>query len=49
MAYGAADDANTPMARRAAAIVDPEGRIVRWWPKVSAKDFPREALAAIPG
>jgi thioredoxin-dependent peroxiredoxin len=48
VAYGAADDAGTQMARRVGVILDPEGKVLRWWPKVSARDFPAEALAAIP-
>ncbi len=49
VAYGAADDSAAKHARRVSVIVDPDGKVLRYWPKVSPKDFPGEALAAIPG
>lgn len=46
LAYGAAmpDDA---WARRAAAIIGPDGRFIRWYARVNPRDFPLEALAAL--
>ena len=48
LAYGAADDAGAATPRRTGVVIDPAGRIARYWPKVSPRDFPLEALAAIP-
>lgn len=47
VAYGAiVGDAK--MAARAAAIIGPDGKIVKWWAKVDAKTFPATALAELP-
>jgi peroxiredoxin Q/BCP len=48
VAYGAADDASAAMARRAGVIIDPQGKILEYHAKVAPKDFPDQALAAIP-
>jgi peroxiredoxin Q/BCP len=47
IAYGAADDASTQYARRCGVLIGPDGKVSRYWPKASAKEFPFEALAAI--
>jgi peroxiredoxin Q/BCP len=49
LAYGAADDPSAGSARRIGVIIGPDGRILHYYPKVDAKAFPEEALAAIPG
>ncbi len=46
-AYGAAVEGDRN-ATRAAAIIGPDGNIVRWWQKVDAKTFPETALAELP-
>lgn len=40
IAYGAADDKDAAVARRAACVVGPLGRIVSYYAKVDAKTFP---------
>jgi peroxiredoxin Q/BCP len=42
-AYGAADE-TSESARRAAAIVGPDGKITHWFARVSPRAFPEEAL-----
>ena len=44
LAYGAADDADAEHPRRAACIVDGDGRILHWYAKVDARGFPAQAL-----
>lgn len=39
LAYGAADDAAAPMARRTAALIDPDGKVVRQWQRVDPRTF----------
>jgi peroxiredoxin Q/BCP len=46
IAYGAADPGDR-IARRAAVIIGPDGRIKAWFPKVASKTFPQEALAMV--
>lgn len=48
LAYGAADTADQGHARRVGAILSPDGRVHAWHAKVSSREFPQEALAAIP-
>jgi len=47
LAYGAADDAKSGNAKRMGVIIDPDGRIKEYLPKVSAASFPQEALAKV--
>lgn len=47
MAYGAADSKEAATARRAAVIIDPEGKVKHYFPKVSAQEFPKEALGLL--
>ena len=49
VAYGAADSVDQATARRAGVIIDPDGAIFQWHAKVSSREFPAQALAAIPG
>lgn len=48
LAYGAADAADQSAARRVGVILTPDGRIHAWHARVSAREFPQQALAAIP-
>ena len=48
LAYGACDAPDAPTARRVSALIDPDGRIARFWPKVKPADHPAEVLAAVP-
>lgn len=45
-AYGAGASGN---AARIGVIIGPDGAVVQWHPKVDARGFPADALAAIPG
>lgn len=47
LAYGAADDASATNARRVGVIIGPDGKVKEWLPKVSAQDFPHEALKRV--
>jgi peroxiredoxin Q/BCP len=47
MAYGAAADANAKTAARVGVIIDPDGKVKEWFPKVNAVAFPQEALKLI--
>ena len=47
MAYGAADSPKDEYARRIAYLIDENGKIAQVNPKVDAKSFPKEQLAAI--
>lgn len=47
LAYGACTDASAKNAQRIGVIIGPDGRVKEWYPKVSAQDFPREALQRI--
>lgn len=47
LAFGACDTATDEYARRIAVIIGADGKILHWWPKVSAKDFPNQALALV--
>ena len=44
LAYGAADSASAPNAKRVGVIIGPDGKVKEWYPKVSAQGFPRETL-----
>lgn len=47
LAYGAADSPKDEYARRIAYLIDENGKIAQVNPKVDAKSFPKEQLAAI--
>ena len=47
LAYGAADDAKSGNAKRIGVIIGPDGKIKEYLPKVSAANFPQEALGKI--
>jgi peroxiredoxin Q/BCP len=47
VSYGAWQEGKTTAAR-AAAVIGPDGKIVKWWPKVDARTFPETVLADLP-
>lgn len=47
LAYGACDDASAGFARRAGVVIDPEGKVREYRPKVDAVSYPTEVLARI--
>src|SRR5258708_27223515 len=47
MAYGAADDPKSGNAKRIAVIIGPDGKVKEYLPKVSAANFPKEALGKV--
>ena len=47
IAYGAADDTNAQYARRVGCVIDPQGKIKEWLPKVDARAYPQEVLQRI--
>jgi thioredoxin-dependent peroxiredoxin len=47
LAYGACDSATDSSARRIGVVIDAEGKIKEWLPKVSAKSYPTEVLARL--
>ncbi len=49
VAYGAAADASQHSASRAACVIGPDGKVIAYFPKVKAADFPGEALAILGG
>ena len=47
VAYGAADDTKAGNARRVGVVIDPQGKIKEWLPKVDARAYPKEVLERI--
>ena len=47
VAYGAANSAKDEMAQRIAYLIDENGKIAQAYPKVDARAYPKEQLAAI--
>jgi peroxiredoxin Q/BCP len=47
MAYGACDDAKTSSARRVGVVIDPEGNVKEYLPKVDAASYPEQVLKRI--
>lgn len=47
LAYGACDDATAGFARRVGVVIDPEGKVKEYLPKVDAVTYPAEVLARI--
>lgn len=48
IAYGAADNKDAMVARRAACVIGPDGKIISWYAKVDAKTFPTTVLQDLP-
>ena len=48
LAYGAAEAADAKFARRVAALIGPDGKVVQYWSKVDPATFAEQALAALP-
>jgi peroxiredoxin len=42
--YGAADDPAARSARRVSCLIDEEGRVLKFYPQVAARDHPLEVL-----
>jgi peroxiredoxin Q/BCP len=47
LAYGAADKADDGFARRVGVVIDPNGKIKEWLPKVDAASYPTDVLGRI--
>jgi peroxiredoxin Q/BCP len=47
LAYGAAEQASSPHAKRIAIIIGPDGKVKEYLPKVDAATFPEEALGRL--
>jgi thioredoxin-dependent peroxiredoxin len=47
MAYGAAVDGQKEFPKRVGVVIDPEGNIKEWLPKVDAKTYPQDVLKRI--
>lgn len=47
VAYGAADDNSAGNARRVGVVIDGDGKIKEWLPKVDARGYPKDVLARI--
>lgn len=47
LAYGACDDASAQWANRIAVIIGPDGRVLHYFPKVKAREFPNLALGLL--
>ena len=47
VAYGAADDTKAGNARRVGVVIDPQGKIKEWLPKVDARGYPADVLKRI--
>ena len=47
IAYGATDPGATGGARRVGCVIDPQGKVKEWLPKVDAASYPRDVLARI--
>lgn len=48
VAYGAADGPDRQHAQRAACVVGPDGKVVKWWAKVDPRTFAADALQELP-
>ncbi len=48
LAYGACDSPTAPSARRISYLIDPDGRILKAYSKVSAGEHPDEVLGDLP-
>jgi thioredoxin-dependent peroxiredoxin len=47
LAYGATDNSSSANAKRIGVIIGPDGKLKEYFPKVSAANFPNEALQKI--
>jgi peroxiredoxin Q/BCP len=48
LAYGAVASAGDEYANRVGVVIGPDGKILQWHAKVSAKDWPAALLAELP-
>ena len=49
LAYGAADDASAKFAKRVSCLIDEQGRVLRYYPQVSAREHVAEVLSDLAG
>ena len=49
LAYGAADDASAQFAKRVSCLIDEEGRVLRYYPQVAAREHVAEVLGDLAG
>jgi peroxiredoxin Q/BCP len=49
LAYGAVDDTTAITPRRVSCLIDGDGRVMRYYPQVSARDHPAEVLRDLLG
>ena len=49
IAYGAADDASARSAKRVSCLIDEQGRVLRYYPQVAAREHPTEVLRDLAG
>ncbi len=49
LAYGAADDAKAPFAKRVSCLIDEQGRVLRYYPQVAAREHVAEVLRDLIG
>jgi len=47
--YGAADDASARSARRVSCLIDEEGRVLKYYPQVAAREHVGEVLQDLAG
>ena len=49
LAYGAANDASAQFAKRVSCLIDEEGRVLRYYPQVAARQHVEEVLSDLAG
>ena len=49
LAYGAADDPSAQFAKRVSCLIDEEGRVLRYYPQVAAREHVSEVLRDLVG
>ena len=49
LAFGAANDASAQFAKRVSCLIDEEGRVLRYYPQVAARQHVEEVLSDLAG
>ena len=49
LAYGAANDASAQFAKRVSCLIDEQGRVLRYYPQVAARQHVEEVLSDLAG
>ena len=49
LAYGAADDPSSQFAKRVSCLIDEQGRVLRYYPQVAAREYVGEVLRDLAG